>query len=78
MLQELGFVLIMLGLAALVVGLLLAQGGRVDEPQGKGAAVIFVGPLPIAIGNDSRAVIIAALLAVGMLVALALMLYLPR
>ncbi|MGC9177716.1 MAG: TIGR00304 family membrane protein [Conexivisphaera sp.] len=57
-LAEVGVLLVLIGLALLVIGALRAAGG-----QSKGAVVVVVGPIPIAIGNDRKLLALAMALA---------------
>ena len=61
---EAGVLLILIGFALLAIGALRAAGGR-----SKGAVVVVVGPVPIAIGNDRKLLAIAILLALAVLLA---------
>jgi uncharacterized membrane protein len=57
-LAEVGVLLMLIGFALLVIGALRAAGG-----QSKGAVVVVVGPIPIAIGNDRKLLALAMALA---------------
>jgi uncharacterized membrane protein len=68
----LGVLLFVVGGAAVVVGLLLILRGR-SQGGSKFGAVVFIGPFPIAFGNDPGAVRTAAVLAVGAILVLLLL-----
>ncbi len=66
-LAGMGLLLVLVGFALLVVGVLRAameSGG-----EGKGAVVVVVGPVPIAFGNDRRLVALAMALAAAAIAA---------
>jgi uncharacterized protein (TIGR00304 family) len=72
MLFEAGVAILVLGIFLLLLAAALYAGGRGGEGEAKGAAVLFIGPIPIAFGNDRGLLSISVLLALAMLVLLVL------
>ena len=69
-----GFILISMGFMR-EYGMQLAQAPGEEKPTIKGGGVIMIGPIPIALGSDSRYLVIALALAIVlMLLALAFVL----
>lgn len=60
-----GFILIFLAALLLALGSIRGAGGKV-----RGAAVVFIGPVPLAIATDKLTLLVAAVLAVGMILVL--------
>ena len=71
--MDVGMLLVALGALAFVARLLLTFRGTGKGSGLKGEAVIFVGLIPLAFGNDKETVLIAALLAVGAILIILLM-----
>ena len=70
---QLGLITMIIGFVLVFIGVLLSfltSGKR----EARGAAVVFIGPIPIAFGTDKNTLLVAVLLAVGMLIAVYLML----
>ncbi len=57
-----GFVLIFLGIIAIVIGSILNVKSGGGESKVKGGGVIFIGPIPVAFGSDSGSLIVVAVL----------------
>lgn len=70
---QLGITLIFLGFMLLVLSMLIIA--RRSRGKARGGAVIFIGPVPIAVGSDRISVLIAVLMAVAMIAMLYLMLW---
>ena len=62
-LVAIGLLLIFLGFFVVIVGVLLQvmeqPKGR-EEPEVRGGAVIFIGPIPIAFGTDKESLIVVS------------------
>ncbi|MDP7982097.1 MAG: DUF131 domain-containing protein [Conexivisphaerales archaeon] len=63
-LAEVGVLLMLIGFALMAIGALRAAGDK-----SKGAVVVVVGPIPIAIGNDRKLLALAMALALAALLA---------
>ena len=75
MLFEIGILIIILGFLLLMAGSMLSSKREENKgSQVKAAGVIFIGPIPIAFGNDRGLLIVVVMLALGMVVLFALML----
>jgi len=62
-----GFALIVVGLAAVFGGTLLAsKDGKTDV---RGGGVIFLGPIPIVFGTDKRSAVTVAVIALVLMIA---------
>lgn len=55
-----GIILIILGFIALMVGTILSTAGGEGKSEVRGAAVAFIGPIPIAFGTDTASVVVVA------------------
>ena len=66
-LADLGIALLLAGFVLLAVGALMGAGR--GGTRARGAAVILVGPIPIAVGNDRRLLVITLLAALALLIA---------
>ncbi len=60
-----GLLLIVLGMLFIAIGILHAAA---SDAHVEGAAVLFIGPIPIVLGTSRRAVMAALLMAVTMLI----------
>ncbi|BBE41867.1 TIGR00304 family membrane protein [Conexivisphaera calida] len=63
-LVEVGVLLMLIGFALMAIGALRAAGDK-----SRGAVVVVVGPIPIAIGNDRKLLALAMALALAALLA---------
>ncbi len=71
--MDVGTALIALGFLLILIGMLISVVSNLKNVEWGGGAIIFIGPIPIAIGGGKLgwiALLIAALLALAMLVAL--------
>lgn len=57
-----GFLLIFVGILAIVIGSILNVKSGDSEVKVKGGGVIFIGPIPVAFGTDPKSVIIISIL----------------
>ena len=60
-----GLLLIVLGMLFIAIGILRAAA---SDTHVEGAAVFFIGPIPIVFGTGRRAVVTALLMAIMMLI----------
>jgi uncharacterized protein (TIGR00304 family) len=77
----LGFILIIVGIAVLFIGFLHMAFSGVEKKQGKVEAggVVMIGPIPIAFGTSSKALLYSMILAVVLIVlSIFLILYTQR
>ncbi|MDN5358774.1 MAG: hypothetical protein PWP76_617 [Candidatus Diapherotrites archaeon] len=63
-LLDIGLVLIILGMLFIAIGIL---GVPASEKRVEGAAVVFIGPIPLVVANSERAAIIALLAALALI-----------
>ncbi len=57
-----GFLLIFLGIIAIIIGGILSFTSNESKGEIKGGGIVFIGPIPIAFGTDSYSIIIIAIL----------------
>jgi len=70
--SQLGFLLVIGGIVTLLVATIISSRGGPKSADGKAAAVIMIGPIPIIFGTDTRWLAVAIVLAI-VLVALELL-----
>lgn len=63
-LLDIGLVLIILGMLFIAIGIL---GVPASEKRVEGAAVVFIGPIPLVVANSERAAIVALLVALAVI-----------
>jgi uncharacterized membrane protein len=74
---DIGVTIMVAGMLLVFLAVLLMIAGSIKESKGKtrGAAVIFIGPIPFAVATDKTTLLIATILAVGMILILYLYLF---
>jgi uncharacterized membrane protein len=68
-LAELGIVMVLVGILLIAAGIMVGAG----RGNAKGAAVVLIGPVPVAVGNDRRLLLVALAIAAALLAAFLLL-----
>jgi uncharacterized protein (TIGR00304 family) len=66
MLLEIGFVLLIFGVALVFLGVILAStcGLKKENAKVEGGGVVLIGPIPIVFGTSSKWAVVALILAI--------------